>query len=259
MHDIVEVRADDRLAWVEPGLFNLDLSTALQPTRLHLRARPVVAADLVDRREREHQRRRPALPGVRRHVGARARAGRRDAGRDRRAPGERGTRDGRLRPARRRRGLGGNARRRRARLRAADAAPTRRAHDAARLHGRERLRRDRVGDHRSRRRPGGGRDDGSRHHRGRRELRARRLPDRRRGDPHRRGRRAPVGRGGADPRGRGRRTREPRPHDPGRGRRRGASAAVEGTQVRVRRGRPDRAALPPARLRRPAHQARSRC
>ena len=32
MHAILEVRIEDRLAWVEPGLFNLDLSTALRPT-----------------------------------------------------------------------------------------------------------------------------------------------------------------------------------------------------------------------------------
>ena len=31
MHDIVEVRTEDRLAWVEPGLPNLDLSNALRP------------------------------------------------------------------------------------------------------------------------------------------------------------------------------------------------------------------------------------
>jgi glycolate oxidase len=31
MHDILEVRTEDRLAWVEPGLPNLDLSTALRP------------------------------------------------------------------------------------------------------------------------------------------------------------------------------------------------------------------------------------
>ena len=46
------------------------------------------------------------------------------------------------------------------------------------------------------------------------------YPDGRRRDPDRRGRRAAVGRRGADPRGGGRRAREPRPHDPGRGRRR---------------------------------------
>ncbi len=31
MDQVLEVRAEDRLAWVEPGLFNLDLSTALAP------------------------------------------------------------------------------------------------------------------------------------------------------------------------------------------------------------------------------------
>src|SRR6185503_19403093 len=31
MHDAVEVRTEDRLAWVEPGLPNLDLSNALRP------------------------------------------------------------------------------------------------------------------------------------------------------------------------------------------------------------------------------------
>ena len=31
MNEILEVRTEDRLAWVEPGLFNLDLSTALRP------------------------------------------------------------------------------------------------------------------------------------------------------------------------------------------------------------------------------------
>jgi glycolate oxidase len=31
MNHILEIRPEDRLAWVEPGLFNLDLSTALRP------------------------------------------------------------------------------------------------------------------------------------------------------------------------------------------------------------------------------------
>ncbi len=101
MTDILEVRPEDRLAWVEPGLPNLDLGDRAPTARVHVRARPVVAADVVDRRQREHERRRPALPRVRRHVRARARARRRAAGRDRRAPRLRGTRGGRLRPARR--------------------------------------------------------------------------------------------------------------------------------------------------------------
>src|ERR671937_1404973 len=32
MNRILEVRPEDRLAWVEPGLFNLDLATALKGT-----------------------------------------------------------------------------------------------------------------------------------------------------------------------------------------------------------------------------------
>ncbi|MGZ4130540.1 MAG: FAD-binding oxidoreductase, partial [Actinomycetota bacterium] len=32
MNRILEVRTEDRLAWVGPGLFNLDLSTALRPS-----------------------------------------------------------------------------------------------------------------------------------------------------------------------------------------------------------------------------------
>jgi glycolate dehydrogenase FAD-linked subunit len=32
MHRVLEVRTEDRLAWVEPGLFNLDLSTQLRPS-----------------------------------------------------------------------------------------------------------------------------------------------------------------------------------------------------------------------------------
>ena len=54
-----------------------------RPPRPALRARPVVAAGLHDRRQRRHQRRRAALPRRRRHLGARAR-GRRRARRRRR-------------------------------------------------------------------------------------------------------------------------------------------------------------------------------
>ena len=114
-------------------------------------------------------------------------------------------------------------------------------HDAARLHGRERLRGDGLGHHRARRRPGGRRDDGPRHHRGRRELRARRLSDRRRRDPDRRGRRAALGCRGADARGGGRRAREPRPHDPRRGRRRrSARCCGRGASPRSARSRRSR-------------------
>ena len=98
-------------------LLNLDLSNALAPTGFTYAPDPVVAAGQLDRRQREHERRRPALPRLRRdrraHVlGARRRA----AGRDRRAPGRsEGPAARRLRPARSRRRLGRDARHRGAR------------------------------------------------------------------------------------------------------------------------------------------------
>ena len=55
-----------------------------------------------------------------------------------------------------------------------------------------------------------------------------------------------------------RRTRARRPHRPRRRRRGRARAALEGPQVGVRRHRPHRSRLLPARRRRPAHQARRR-
>ena len=70
----------------------------LPPARVHVRARSVLAADVVDRRERQHQRRRPALSRLRRDVEPRAGARRRPRGRERRASGFRGSRDARLRP-----------------------------------------------------------------------------------------------------------------------------------------------------------------
>ena len=86
-------------------------------------------------------------------------------------------------------------------------------------------------------------------------LRARRLPDRGGRRPAGRGRRA-RGRGRrAGARGRDRCARARRRHGARRGRRRRARAAVEGAQVGVRRDRADRAPLPPARLRRAAHEA----
>ena len=104
--------------------------------RLHVRARPLIAADVIDRREREHERRRAALPRLRRDVRARAGAGRRHAGRTVERLGSEATRGGRLRPARRGRGLGGDARDRRRGVRPAHAAPAGRPHDAARLRDR---------------------------------------------------------------------------------------------------------------------------
>ena len=50
MTRIVEVRPEDRLAWVEPGVPNLDLANHLRPIGFTLRPRPLEPADLVDRR-----------------------------------------------------------------------------------------------------------------------------------------------------------------------------------------------------------------
>ena len=237
---------------------------ALQPrpvdraraARLDLRARPVVAAGLVDRREREHERRWAALPRVRRHERARARGRHRAARRVARAARLRGAGGRRLRPARRGRRQRGHARRRRAGLRAAHPDPAGGAHDAAGLRGGRGLRRHGLGHHRAGRDPGGARDDGPGHRRAvetfvhagyptdaaavllvevdglaagveaqSREVEAAATANR-------------VGtiRVAADAER--------------------ARAPVEGTQVRVRRDRPDRAPLPPARLRGPAREAR---
>ena len=95
------------------------------PARVHVRARSVLPADLVDRREREHERRRPPLPRVRRDVEPRPGARRRPRGRRRRAPGLGGPRGGRLRPARRHGGERGDARGRGGGVRSAHAAPRR--------------------------------------------------------------------------------------------------------------------------------------
>ena len=65
---------------------------------------------------------------------------------------------------------------------------------------------------------------------------------------------ADAGRGG-----RARRPRARRPHGAGRGRRGRAGAAVEGAQVGVRRDRPHRARLLPARRGRAAHASWSTC
>ena len=85
------------------------------------------------------------------------------------------------------------------------------------------------------------------------------LSDRRGRGAARGGRRPARGRRGADRRDRDRRARARRPHDPRRGRCGGTRAPVEGPQVGVRRDRADRAPLPPARLRRAAHDVWSRC
>ena len=76
-----------------------------------LRARPLQPAGLLDRRQRRHQRRRPALPGVRGHRPARPGHGDRARRRRGAAPGRHRPRPARLRPARLRGGRRGHARR----------------------------------------------------------------------------------------------------------------------------------------------------
>ena len=66
MNRILSVDPDDRVAWVEPGVLNLDLSRAVAAPRPPLRARPVEPAGVLDRRQRGQQLRRAALPGLRR-------------------------------------------------------------------------------------------------------------------------------------------------------------------------------------------------
>ena len=208
MTRILEIRSDDGLAWVEPGLPNLDLSMALAPIGFTYAPDPssqqtssiggnvntnaggphclaygvtsahVLALDVV-------------LPdGTVTRLGAEAPEA---AGYDLRGVvvGSEGT-------------LGIVARV----VRAHPAEATSRSHDAARLHHRRGLRADGDRHHRARRGAGSDRDDGSGHRPGGRGLRACGLSHRGRRDPDRRGRRH-AGRGRRADRSRWR--RPPRP------------------------------------------------
>ena len=143
--------------------------------RLHVRARPVLATGQLDRRQRQHERGRPALPRLRRDLGARARAGRRarrrHAGEDRR----RGTGERRIRPPWDRGRFRRHARCGHGGVRAPDADRTRRPHHVAGLREGRGLRRDGVVDRRARSGAGGPRDDGPGDRPRRRGVRARRA------------------------------------------------------------------------------------
>ena len=68
MNRILEVdAASTAVAWVEPGVLNLDLTRALRGPRAALRPRPVEPAGVHHRRQRGQQLRRAPLPGLRRH------------------------------------------------------------------------------------------------------------------------------------------------------------------------------------------------
>ena len=151
MNRVLEVDVEARVAWVEPGVLNLDLSRAVAPPRPALRARPVVAAGLHDRRQRGHERRRAALPRRRRHR-PRTCSRSTSCSPTARSPGSAGSSPtspgfdlrGLLR---RQRGHDGHRHPHRG---AAPARPAVRAHAAARLHVDRRRRGDGERDHRRR-------------------------------------------------------------------------------------------------------------
>ena len=116
---------------------------------LHVHARPVLAAGVVDRRQRGDERGRAALPRVRRHVRPRAGARRRARRRDRGARGLGGPGGGRLRPPRGGRRVGGDDRARHRRVRAPHARAAGDRDDAAGLRDGRGLRGDGLGDHRA--------------------------------------------------------------------------------------------------------------
>ncbi len=68
MTRILEIDIERGQVVVEPGVTNLDVTRAVAARRLLLRAGPVVAAGLHDRRQRRRELRRRALPEVRLHV-----------------------------------------------------------------------------------------------------------------------------------------------------------------------------------------------
>ena len=67
MNRILEVDPDQRLAWVQPGVLNLDLSRAVARLGLHFAPDPSSQQSCSDRRQPGQQLRRSALPPLRRH------------------------------------------------------------------------------------------------------------------------------------------------------------------------------------------------
>ncbi len=136
MNRVLEVDVDARVAWVEPGLLNLDLSRAVSHLGLHYAPGSVVPSGLHRRRERRDQRRRPALPRRRGHVGAHPRPRRCARRRLDRPPRIARTRRARLRPAGLLRGKRGDDGHRDPDRRPAPAQPPVRADPAPGLHHR---------------------------------------------------------------------------------------------------------------------------
>ncbi len=67
MNQVLSVDPVNRLAWVQPGVLNLDLTRAVSSLGSALRTRPQQSAELLDRRQRRQQLRRAALPLRRGH------------------------------------------------------------------------------------------------------------------------------------------------------------------------------------------------
>ncbi len=217
-----------------------------------LRARSVEPEDLDARRQRRHERRRPALSELRHDDESRAR--RRVRRRGRRGAADVARRSG-LRPHRRARRLRRDARRRDGDRRAAAAHPRSGARVRRRVRRRGVRLRSGLGDHRRGDRADRARDHGCADHPRRRGALSRGLSgERRRGAARRARRRAGRrrgGRSGADED----RTRARRALLARRARRGRARRAVGGAQGRRRRDRPHRAELLHPRRVRPAHAA----
>ncbi len=136
MNRILDLNPDDETAVVEPGVVNADLNAAAARPRTDVRAGPGQLQALHHRRQRRHQRRRPALRQVRGDprlgAGARRRAGGRLA-HPHRPPDLQGRR--RLRPHRAVRRLRRDAGDRRRHHRPAQVPAAGRAHDRRLLPG----------------------------------------------------------------------------------------------------------------------------
>ena len=204
MNRILEVDAEERLAWVEPGVLNLDLARGARGTWLHYAPDPSSQQACTIGGNVATNAGRTALPRVRRHVRPRARGRRRaprrhgGAGRRSRArPAGYDLRgcfvgsEGTMGIATADRACGSRRSRRRSATLLLDFATI---EDCAATV---------TGDHRRRDRARGARDDGPRDHPRGRGLRRRGLSARRRGRAARRGRRSAPRRRGASGRGRG--------------------------------------------------------
>ena len=179
MNRILRVEPVDRLAVVEPGVINLDISAAGEPHGLYYAPDPVEPVGVHHRRQRRLQLRRRALLPPRHdrqsRAGPRGRAARRRGG----AAGRRQRRGGRARSHRPVRRIRGAVRRRRRDHRAPDSPARGLSHGAGLLRLAPGGGRRGDPDHRRRTAAGRDGDHGPPGHRSRRGRGARRLSARR--------------------------------------------------------------------------------